>query len=97
MTVEDFRTIIAQKDQALTSIVGEEFYTLLEAAWTKKRGFVYPEIGSEIIQGFHADHIYSADQREPLGEFAAFGGAATTDSSAAINLGFAVSSHYRLF
>lgn len=92
MTVEDFRTIIAQKDQALTSIVGEEFYTLLEAAWTKKRGFVYPEIGSEIIQGFHADHIYSADQREPLGEFAAFGGAATTDSSAAINLGFAVSS-----
>ena len=92
MTVEDFRTIIARKDQALTGIVGEEFYTLLEAAWTKKRGYVYPEIGSEIIQGFCADHIFSADQGETLGEFAAFGKSATTDSSADINLGFAVSS-----
>ena len=92
MTVEDFRRIMAQKDQALTGMAGEEVYTLLETAWTKKRGYVYPQIGSEIIQGFYADHIFSADQREEIGEFSAFGKSAVTDSSAAVNLGFAVSS-----
>lgn len=93
MTVEDFRRIMALKDQALTTgLAGEEFYTLLETAWTKKRGYVYPQIGSEIIQGFYADHIFTAGQRDEIGEFAAFGGSMTTDSAQPVNLGFAVSS-----
>ncbi len=92
MSVEDFRRIMAQKDQALTGIAGEEVYTLLETAWTKKRGYVYPVIGTEIIQGFYADHIFSADRDEIAGEFGAFGSSGTADSAVGVDLGFAVSS-----
>lgn len=101
MTVQDFRRIMAQKDQ-LSGTAGEEVFTLLEEAWTKKRGYVYPEIGTEQVQGFYADHIYSAplqgsrgdteQKGEALGEFAAFGGTMDGGSSVPVNLGFAVSS-----
>ncbi len=92
MSVADFRTVIAKKNIALNSIAGDEVYALLEAAWTKKRGFRYPEIGAEQITGFYADNIYKAEQGQEIKRFAAFGKSAEVQSSTPINLGFAVSS-----
>lgn len=92
MTVADFRTVFAKKDGALSSAAGDEVYALLEAAWTKKRGFRYPEIGAEIITGFYADTIFNEDQDKAVGRFSAFGKSLNAVSSEPVNLGFAVSS-----
>lgn len=92
MTVTDFRTVFAQKDSDLTGITGDEVYAILEAAWTKKRGYHYPEIGAEIITGFYADTIYNADEDQSVERFSAFGKSANAQSSETIDLGFAVSS-----
>jgi hypothetical protein len=92
MTVADFRAVFAKKDNALTSIAGDEVYTILESAWTTKRGYRYPEIGSEIISGFYADTIYDADEDEAVERFSAFGKSTNAQSTETVNLGFAVSS-----
>jgi hypothetical protein len=92
MTSDDFRVIMAKKDISLGSMAGNEVYALLEAAWTKKRGFRYPEIGAETITGYYADSVFSADQDEGIGRFQAFGKAVQTESSEPVQMGFAVSS-----
>jgi hypothetical protein len=92
MTGEDFQTIMAKKDTALTGVAGEEVYALLEAAWTQKRNYQYPEIGTEIIDGFYADPIFDAATDDGMKQFAAFGAKASATESENINLGFAVSS-----
>ncbi len=92
MTVDEFKVVMAKKDTALHSMSGDEVYALLEAAWTKKRDYQYPEIGAEKITGYYADSIFSADQDETIGRFQTFGKAAQTESSEPIQMGFAVSS-----
>lgn len=92
MTVEDFQTIMAKKDTALSSVAGEEVYALLEMAWTKKRNYRYPEIGTEFIDGFYADDIFDAATANEVERFAAFGNKSSATGSEPINLGFAVSS-----
>jgi hypothetical protein len=92
MTSDDFRVIMAGKDIALDNTAGDEIYTLLEAAWTKKRGFRYPDIGSEKIAGYYADTVLSADKEQAVPRFQPFGKSSETESSGTINMGFAVSS-----
>lgn len=92
MTVEDFRTIMAKKDVALTTVAGEEVYALLETAWTKKREYQYPKIGSEIINGFYADTVYASDTDTAVGRFKPFANSTSEGSSETIQLGFAVNS-----
>jgi hypothetical protein len=92
MTGEDFQTIMAKKDTALTSVAGEEVYALLETAWAKKRNYQYPELGTEIIDGFYADPIFDAATDDAVGQFTTFGNKSGATESEAINLGFAVSS-----
>jgi hypothetical protein len=92
MTVTDFKSVMATRETALTSEDGEEFYALLEAAWARKRNYRYPEIGTEIIDGFYADNIFDAATDDKMEEFAAFGNIVGATASQKINLGFAVSS-----
>ncbi|HBF38574.1 MAG TPA: hypothetical protein DDW50_14805 [Firmicutes bacterium] len=92
MSSEDFKTIMSKKDVALTTVAGEEVYALLETAWTKKRGYEYPKIGSEIINGFYADTVYDVDKDDSVSRFEAFGNRIDADVSETIDLGFAVSS-----
>jgi hypothetical protein len=91
MTSDDFRVIMAGKDSA-DSEAFDEVYTLLEAAWTKKRGYRYPDIGSEKITGYYADTVYSADKEQEIQRFQPFGKPAEAKTSETINMGFVVSS-----
>lgn len=92
MPVDDFKVIIHKKENSLTSIGGDEVYTLLEKAWTKKRNYKYPAIGSEIIEGFYADTIYSLEKNEEIERFKTFSKSLSVETSENINMGFAVSS-----
>lgn len=91
MTTDDFKVIMDKKDVALSSIAGDEVYTLLETAWTQKRGYRYPEIGSDKIVGYYADTIISADQPSSIRRFTTFGNS-QTESPEPVNMGFALSS-----
>ncbi|HEX3045701.1 MAG TPA: baseplate J/gp47 family protein [Bacillota bacterium] len=92
MTTDDFKVIMAKKDIALSSIAGDEVYTLLETAWTQKRGYKYPKIGSDKIVGYYADTIASADQPIQNQRFKTFGKHSQTEVSDPIRMGFALSS-----
>ena len=92
MTVDDFRTIMRNKDNSLGADSDDEVHSLLEKAWTKKRNYQYPSIGSEIVEGYYADTIFESDNDKEIGRFSTFGKSATAAISESIQMGFAVNS-----
>ncbi len=92
MTVDDFRVIMQKKDKSLGNTAGNEVYTLLERAWTQKRNYQYPSIGSEFVEGYYADSIYSLEKNDSIPRFNTFGKSLAAESSKNIKMGFAVAS-----
>ncbi|MCP3921423.1 MAG: hypothetical protein GY714_02440 [Desulfobacterales bacterium] len=93
MSADDFNIIMKKKDATFNQSGGLEVYTLLEEAWTRKRGFVYPVIGSQIVEGFQADTVFSSETGDGnITRFKPFGDVAKEESQNSIDMGFAVSS-----
>ncbi len=93
MSADDFKVIMKKKDATFNQAEGLEVFTLLEEAWTRKRGFIYPVIGSQIVEGFQADTVFSSEEGdEQITIFKPFGDVAKEESQDSIDMGFAVSS-----
>ncbi|MCG8336760.1 MAG: baseplate J/gp47 family protein [Proteobacteria bacterium] len=92
MSADDFRIVMRKKDKSLGDISGDEVYTLLEIAWTKKRNFQYPTIDSDYIEGYYADTVFESDKDSQIERFSTFGKSTTVASSENIKMGFAVGS-----